>query len=117
MSIPLNIAFRDFEPTESVRSAVVDHVEKLESYVDRISSCRVTLSAPHRHQHKGRIYHVSIQLHLPGKDIVVDREAEKNSDHEDIYVAIRDAFRAVERKLEEHMRKRRDASKVNRRAI
>jgi hypothetical protein len=42
---------------------------------------------------------------MPGKDVHVNQEGPKNQAHEDIYVAIRDAFDAAVRQLEDHARK------------
>jgi hypothetical protein len=44
---------------------------------------------------------------VPGKDVVVDRAGSLDHAHEDVYVAIRDAFDAAARRLEDHARKMR----------
>ena len=58
-------------------------------------SCDVTIEAPHRHHHKGKLYKVRIDIGMPGKDVHVNQEGPKNHAHEDVYVAIRDAFDAA----------------------
>ena len=50
------------------------------------------------------LYHVRVDLALPGHQIVAGREPALHRAHEDVYVAIRDAFDAVRRRLEDHMR-------------
>ena len=45
-----------------------------------------------------------ISLGLPGAEIVVGHDPLKNHAHEDIYVAVRDAFDAVRRQLEDYVR-------------
>lgn len=69
--------------------------------------CKVTVAAPHKHHSHGNLYHVSIDLHLPGSEIVINRDPGKNHKHEDVYVAIRDAFDAAVRKLQDYVRIRR----------
>lgn len=101
------ITFRDFPPSDAVRTAIESRAEKLDRLFDRILSCEVVVSAPHRHRHADRNYHVQIHLGVSGPDIFIDREPEQNDDHTDIYVAIRDAFDAAERKLQDHARKMR----------
>ncbi len=77
-------------------------VRKLEQFSDHIIGCRVMVEAPHRHKHQGSLYNVRIDLTVPGGELVVKREP-----HEDVYVAIRDAFDAAKRRLLSFARKRR----------
>jgi len=75
-------------------------VEKLEEFFKHITSCRVVVEVPHKHHHQGKQFNVRIDIGVPGSEIVVNR------DHaEDIYVALRDAFDAAKRQLEDYARK------------
>ena len=85
---------------------------KLEQFFDRIVSCRVVIEAPKR-RHHGDLYHVRVDLKVPGKEIVVKRDPPEHHAHEDIYVAIRDCFDAVRRQLEDHVRHRRGDVKAH----
>lgn len=106
MQTPLKISFRGMEKSPSLEARVRDHASHLEHMYDRITSCHVVIDAPHRHHHKGQLYHALIHIHVPGHDIVINREGHQNHAHEDVYVAVRDAFAAAERQLEEFVRKR-----------
>ena len=53
---------------------------------------------------EGGVYHVRVDLTVPGREIVVSRDPAENHAHEDVYVAIRDAFDATRRQLEDHVR-------------
>lgn len=98
--MPVQITFRGFEPSEFIEQHVRKQAAKLERFRDRILGCHVTLELPHqRHQH-GNIFRVRVDVSVPGNDIVVGREPAMNHTHEDVYVAIRDAFQVVGRKLE-----------------
>jgi ribosomal subunit interface protein len=99
------------ESSDFVYNDIWDHAEKLERFFDRIISCQAVVSAPHRRRHQGKIYHVQVRLYVPGEDTFVNTEPEKNAAHEDVYVAIRDAFDAVRRKLEDHVRQMRGLKK------
>jgi len=44
-------------------------------------------------------------MHVGNKDIIVDHEREQNHSHEEINVAIRDAFTAAERQLKDYVDK------------
>ena len=102
MQIPLEINFRNMDPSDAVETKVSELAEKLERYHGRIMACRVVIEASHKHKHKGGVYHVRIDLTVPGNEIVINRESHQNKLHEDVYVVIRDAFKAAYRKLESH---------------
>jgi len=105
MQIPLELSFHNMDQSDAVEANVRERAAKLERYFDRIIGCRVVVEAPHKHSRKGKIYEVRIDISVPGKEIVVNRNGPKNHAHEDIYVAIRDAFNAAGRQLEDHARK------------
>ena len=66
---------------------------------DRVVDCHVVVEEPHRHSAKGKKFHVRINLHVPGKELVISKNPE--SAKEDLHVAIDDAFTDAERVLEE----------------
>ena len=106
MDHPLELSFRNMDSSDAVETRVREKVEKLEQYFGRINSCRVVVEAPHRRHTKGKIYHVRIEIGVPGRaPLVVSRDPGQRHDHEDVYVAIRDAFNAAKRMLEDHSRK------------
>lgn len=104
MQIPLQITFQNMEPSDAVEANVRKKADELERFAEHITRCRVIVEAPHKHQHKGNIYGVKIDITLPGDEIIVSRHPEQNHAHEDIYVAIRDAFNAARRQLEDYLR-------------
>lgn len=108
MQIPLQVTFRGMEPSAAVEANIREKAGKLEQYYDRIMSCRVTVEAPHAHKHQGKLYQVHIDLGVPEGELVVTHEHHhRDQAHEDVYVAVRDAFDAMRRQLEDHVRKRR----------
>ena len=137
MKIPLQITFRDMAASLAIESNVREKAAKLDELYPGIMGCRVTIGAPHRHHHKGKAYLVRIDLTVPGAELVVNRapkrlaaarlnhteepdrdfievhEPSKHAAHEDIYVAIRDAFNAAGRKLQDHARRRRGKVKAH----
>lgn len=113
MTLPIEISFRDIKPSAAVEARVREKAAKLERFFERAISCRVVIEAPHRHHHQGKLYNVRIQLSLPGQDLLVDQEHKKDHAHEDVYVAIRDAFRALERQLKARAEKMRGDVKTH----
>lgn len=93
------VLFRGIEHSQAVEEAVHKRLEKLARYSDEIQSLKVILEAPHNNHHKGRVYHVGVEALIPNHDIVVAHDHHDKHAHEDLYVAIRDAFNAVERRL------------------
>ncbi|MGD8783087.1 MAG: HPF/RaiA family ribosome-associated protein [Thioalkalispiraceae bacterium] len=106
MQIPLQITYRDMDPSDAVNTAIHEKAEKIEHFAD-ITSCKVTIEAPHKHHHKGRLFAIKLDITVPGDEIVVSRNPDQKHAHEDIYVAIRDAFNAAKRQLEDYVRRRR----------
>lgn len=113
MQIPLEIKFRNMDPSPAVEARIREKAAKLERFHDRIIGCTVVVEAPHRHHHKGKLYSVHIDISVPGKDLVVDRAKPLNHAHEDVYVALRDAFNAAVRQLEDHAQRRRGDVKTH----
>lgn len=107
MKLPVQITFRNMDPSEMTEGNIRERVDKLEQFYDQIMGCRVMVEAQHRHHHQGNLYHVRIDLTVPGQELVVSRNAGKDHAHEDVYVAIRDAFDAARRQLEDHARQQR----------
>src|SRR3546814_408588 len=106
METPLEITFRNLDHSDAVEARVREKVTKLEQAYGRITSCRVMIEAISRQHVKGNLFHVNIEVGVPGKQVMVDRNSGKSHAHEDIYVALRDAFNAARRRLEDHSRKR-----------
>ena len=104
MQIPLQVSFRHLGYSPFIASAVRKKAKKLELFYPRITSIRVIIEPSERRHRQGNLYHIRIDITLPGHEIVVRRDPSKNHAHEDIYVAIRDAFNAARRQLQDQVR-------------
>ena len=113
VALPIQVTFRDMEHSDFIEAEVRKKAAELDRFSDRIMSCRVVVEAPHQHHRKGKLYDVRIDLTLPGKEIVVSHSGPKEHAHEDAHVAIRDAFLAATRQLEDYARKRRGQVKAH----
>ncbi len=113
MQSPAEIVFRDIPRSEALEENILEKIEKLEKMYDHITSCNVVIEETHHHKHQGKLFHVRINLHVPEKELVVSREKHDKQEHEDPYIAVRDAFNAMQRQLEEHSRKQRGNVKAH----
>ncbi len=113
MQVPLEIRFHNMEPSPAIERAIRERAAKLEQFADDITSCRVAVEAPHKHHRHGKLFAVTIDVRLPGGEVVASRDPAAHHSHEDVYVSLRDAFRAVRRQLQDYVRERRGKVKAH----
>jgi ribosomal subunit interface protein len=99
MQLPLQITIQNIDQSEALEARIRAKAGKLDEFFQHISSCRVVVEQQDKHRHQGKQFSVRIDIKVPGNEIVVDR-----AHSEDVYVALRDAFDAAKRKLEEYAR-------------
>ncbi len=103
MRIPLELAFKNMEPTAAMESLVRERVDRLTHLNRDIIVCRVVVEAPHRSGNEDvKGYRVRIELSVPGDEVVVSRDRSHKRDEYDPYVSIREAFGAAERQLKSY---------------
>ena len=107
MELPLQITHRNMDASPAIDGAIRKQVKHLESIYQRIIACRVLVEAPHRHHRRGQLFHVRIDITVPGTELVVGRDPAKCGQHKDFHVALRDAFRAARRELTSYAEKQR----------
>jgi ribosomal subunit interface protein len=105
MQTPAEITFHNLDHSLALEATIRKRVGKLERFFDGILACRVAVEARQKRHHKGNLYTVHVTISVPGDQIVVSRNGPKNAAHADPYVALRDAFDAVDRRLEDYARR------------
>jgi ribosomal subunit interface protein len=113
MELPLQITFRNMESSPAIAAKIRERAAKLDRYHDHIMACRVMVEAPHRHHQRGHLYHVRIDLTVPNGELLVTRDPAEHHAHKDVYVAIRSAFNAAVRQLEDYARRQQRRVKVH----
>lgn len=113
MQTPLQISFHDVNHSDAVEERVREKVKKIEHFFDHITSCRVVIEKPHKHNHQGKLFDVHIDLKVPGHEFVVKGDKGDHA-HEDVYVALRNAFDALTRQIKAHTEKRKDTARQTR---
>jgi ribosomal subunit interface protein len=106
MQRPLEIRFRHMDPSPALEARIREKAAVLERFSERITGCRVIVEKEHGHRRKGNLFRVRIEIDAPGKELAVTHTGPKDHAHEDVYVALRDAFNAVVRRLQDHVRVR-----------
>lgn len=111
---PTTLTFRGLDHSDAIEADVHERVAWLEQYYPNITSCRVLIEIPHRHQLKGRPFHVRIDLQVPGRPpIVVSRDPSLHGSSKDIEIAVHEAFDAARRQLQDLARERRGEVKAH----
>lgn len=102
MPTPVHITFQDIDPSPALESRIRAKAEKLSAFHPHITQCRVAIGLATRKGHQGHIYQVRIELDVPRTPtLVVSREPGRDHAHEDVHVALRDAFAAARRRLQD----------------
>ena len=99
------VDFHGLDASPALREAVHAKLDKLEEHFSGLTGVNVVIESPHRHQQKGRNFHVRVEAHIPGLTVVSDQDGDRS--HEDVYVALRDAVQATYRQLSDATDKRR----------
>ncbi len=95
MQIQNNVVYRDMDASQALNSTIAKKLQKLSRISDKISSSRIVLDSPHQHKSKGKLFRAQIELGLKGDSITL------HQDNSSIHVAVRDLFKAAERKLKQ----------------
>jgi ribosome-associated translation inhibitor RaiA len=107
MLTPLQISLHGVAPSNALVLAIRERATWLERFCDRMTSCRVALALEGRHQRQGRQFSVHIGIKVPHGEIAVTREHDQN-----VRIALREAFDAARRQLEDYAREtRRDVKR------
>jgi ribosome-associated translation inhibitor RaiA len=120
MNLPMQITFRNIPSSPAVEDWIRTEAAKLETFYRGPVGCRVVVELPHRHHRKGGLYHICIDLALPGGEVVVTRAPnlgkrlwqtgevtvrkylELEREHKNLHRAINDAFKAAARRLRDY---------------
>lgn len=106
MQVPLELSTRRITLSPALEADLRKRAGKLERHYDRITSCRIAVERPSNHHNEGGPYRVRVNVTVPGSELVANKEAD------DLNAAIRDAFEAAERQVEEFSRRRRGEVKT-----
>jgi putative sigma-54 modulation protein len=101
MSFPLQITFRHMPPSRIFENRIRELARRLEKFSSRIVNCHVLIEQPHQSANQGGVFDVRVTLSIPGNLVAVSRSHSADPKHANAYVALRDAFTAAKRRLQE----------------
>jgi ribosomal subunit interface protein len=110
MSNEFQIVFHNIDQSAALIENVNKRIEKLQRFTNDIIGGRVVLDSPHNNHHKGKVFSVAVEIHTASREVIVKQGQHDKPAHEDIYVAVRDAFNAAERQLKAIDKKHRKAT-------
>lgn len=101
MKIPLQINFHDMPVSPALETLIREKAAKLEQFHPNMTGCRVVVDKPHNHSQQGEQFAVTVDVSVPGANLVVNHVR-----NEDANIAVRDAFLAARRQVEDHVKRR-----------
>ena len=116
MDVPIEIVFHNMSSSQTVEAEIRERIEKLDRLYDHLIGCRVSVELLHRRHKTGNLYDVHIDMRVPGNELAISREphrAREKFANPDLGVALRDAFRAAERRLVDFKRKQHGEVKLH----
>lgn len=119
MAVPLRIVFKGMDSSDAIGAKIADRAEKLARFHKRIVKCHVVVEASRSGHRSGNLYAVHVDVSLPGGELAVNNTAKgasRDLAHENINLAIRDAFNAIARRLKDQTQRKRGEIKTPRQA-
>lgn len=107
MKLPFELMQKDVTLPPAMADEIRARAERLDHFFGRIMRCRVTVEGSGKHHRQG-VYQVKIDLTVPGTQLVVRKQEALNLD-----LALKKAFNAAGRRLEDHVRKMRGFVKLH----
>ena len=99
MEVPPEMAFRGVEPTDELKSRILDGIDTLESVYPNLISCRSMVADDTPDQRSGTNYRVRLEVGIPSKNVVVDRQSADPEGRATLEQTINEAFSVARKRL------------------
>jgi ribosome-associated translation inhibitor RaiA len=103
--LAIEVRFHNVDRSEALEAEIRERASKLEQFAEHLMNCVVTIERPHNHHRQGNLFTARVDLRLAHAHVVATRDPSTRRSHEDVRVAVRDAFRAARRQLQDRVRK------------
>lgn len=108
MQVPIQISYHHVDKSEAVDTLIHEKARHLEKFCDHITSCRVVVERPHRHEKSGHPYRVRLDITIPpGHELAVEEGPSNHDMHEPLHKVVNDAFKTAERRVKELVERQR----------
>lgn len=98
MMQPVQITFRNIEGGhELVEESIRKRIKRLERLLPDLEWLSVTVERPHAQHRSGNLYQVGLHLAVGHTRLFIGTDPGRDHAHEDLMVAVGDAFRAARR--------------------
>ena len=109
MATATQITYRHLAPSDELNALIHQQVAKLEEFQDHIMECRVVIDEPSMH-HREKHFRVEVIILVSGAELVASRDPDQTQG-DDAYAVVHEAFRAIRRQLLEHVQRTRHETK------
>lgn len=101
MQIPPEIAFQHIDPSDEIKALVEEKSAEFERFYDGIAGCHVCIRAPHRSQRSRQSCDVTVEVRVPGNELLVHSGQGDASAIDQLPVAVRNAFATMAARLKD----------------
>ena len=108
MQTPLQLTFRSMAHSDALATHLQLRVDQLDHLFNGIISCHIVVELDGHHHRHGDRYRFSINIGLPGHELLVNHTPHEDRDLENAYAAADRAFDEAERQLADWMGRRRE---------
>ncbi|WP_115701742.1 HPF/RaiA family ribosome-associated protein [Legionella sainthelensi] len=96
----VQITFRSVSYSSAIECHIAKHYNKLKRIYRKINNCRVIIDREENHRIKGKIFSVCINITLRSKELASKKQ------NQNLYIALRDGFSAIDKLLEKQFKKK-----------
>lgn len=113
MQVPPEMAFRNLEATDDLKSIILDGIDDLERLYPDLVSCRTVVTDDTPGQETGKNIRVRLEIAIPGHRLVVDEDNNDPSADRGVTRTLKDAFKVGEKRLNQAKEKQRGDVKTH----
>lgn len=113
MQVPPEIAFRNVEATEDLKQEILDGIDKLEEVYDGLVACRIMVEDTTPARHSGNEYRVRLEMSIPSKTVMVEKDHTESSQPMDAHQMLREAFAVGRKRLQKAKERQRGHVKTH----
>ncbi|MBI5431748.1 MAG: RNA polymerase subunit sigma-54 [Planctomycetes bacterium] len=113
MQVPTRVMFDGIGRSEALEALCLRAALKLERFHDHMTSCSVIVTRPHRRHVQGDAWEIRVHVLLPTGEIVTRATATETADRRNLGPALRRAFHAARRRIQDVLRRQRGDIKTH----